>query len=277
MIINPFVFGGGGTPVYPSGAKQLFSLHELNGYTGLLFRAFRLLDLSTNDFYIGASDGVWNTVRGGGGTDLATWGAGTNVRITKWYDQSGNANEVGQGTYARMPEIMDSGTVHLVNGQPALKLVGTDTFMDIATPYSAAENFTAFMVGNRSATNKSLFGWSATSYGAYSPLHYSNGKIYSNSRSGDLQSTSTDSTISQSVYTSVMAGASRNLRINAADVAAGFTPSSDSADFEYILGILTGAAEYSDGYVQEMGMWLSDETDNISDIENTANNYFGIW
>jgi hypothetical protein len=277
MIINPYQFVVAGGGAYPTGAAALFSLDELNGWTGLIFQGFRESDAATLDFYQGATEGTWNTVRGGGGTDCATWGAGTKVRLTKWYDQSGNANDASQGAFVRMPEIILAGVVHTSGGRHALKCDGTQTVMSLTTNVTAAESFTAFIVGNRSATNKHILGFGGQSYGAYAPWHYTDSFVYANSRSGGLKSNSTDSTITQSLYLVTMAGGTRTLRLNGSSVAATFTASTDSANFEYILGILTGAAEYTDGYVHELGLYSSDQSAENTNIEAFVNNKFTIW
>ena len=53
--------------------------------------------------------------------------AGTNsVRVTTFYDQSGNGNDASQSGTSNQPTIVDAGTLVKVNGKPAMEFDGSD-------------------------------------------------------------------------------------------------------------------------------------------------------
>jgi hypothetical protein len=61
--------------------------------------------------------------------------------ITKWYDQSGNGNNLLQATNANQPKIVNTGTINLQGSLPTVPLDGVNyymsqTTMSIANPYS---------------------------------------------------------------------------------------------------------------------------------------------
>ena len=60
--------------------------------------------------------------------------AGTNsVRVTKWYDQSGNGKDASQTSTAAQPTIVGGGVLRTVNGKPALQFDGSDDSFNVNT------------------------------------------------------------------------------------------------------------------------------------------------
>ena len=73
--------------------------------------------------------------------------AGTNsVRVTTFYDQSGNGNDASQGTNASQPTIVGGGILRTVNGKPALDFDGSDDgFSADHTDLKGQARFDAYM------------------------------------------------------------------------------------------------------------------------------------
>ena len=107
---------------YPSAAVA-YSLRALNSaYTGPLIRVRRASNNVEQDIFA-TYDGELDT------SALATFCAGTNGFVVRWYDQSGNGNDAVQATTANQPKVYDSVTgVELENGKPALDFDSSDNF-----------------------------------------------------------------------------------------------------------------------------------------------------
>jgi hypothetical protein len=81
---------------------------------------------------------------------LVAWvGAGNDGFVSKWYDQSGNANHATQGTDASQPKIVDGGS--LVNG--GILSDGAGTFLELNSALSISDEFDIFFTGTATASN----------------------------------------------------------------------------------------------------------------------------
>jgi hypothetical protein len=129
MIINPYVFN---PPLlldtYPSAAGA-YSIRKLRtAYTGSCLRVRRSSDNAETDIgfvlnyidtaaissFIGANDGF----------------------VVKFYDQSGNANDLTQSTAARQPQIVSAGSILTLNSKVSLRC------QTVLQGFSSALNFT---------------------------------------------------------------------------------------------------------------------------------------
>lgn len=91
--------------------------------------------------------------------------AGTNsVRVTTWYDQSGNGNDASQGTNASQPTIVGGGVLRTVNGKPALDFDGSDDgFSADHTDIKGQARFDAYMHYQTDDQSYTMFTQSAVS------------------------------------------------------------------------------------------------------------------
>ena len=103
---------------YP-GAAAAYSLRLLNtDYTGDAIVVRRSSDNTTQS--IGFVDGELDV------DTLNTFCTGTNGFVTTWFDQSGNGNNSTQTTASSQPKIFDSVTgVIEINGKPSINFSGT--------------------------------------------------------------------------------------------------------------------------------------------------------
>ena len=113
---------GFGTPLlldlYP-GAAAAYSVRKLRtAYTGNAIRVRRSSDNAEQNIGFTALGNLDTTA-------LTTFCSGTNGFVTTWYDQSGNAKNVVQGTAANQPQIVSSGSVINVNSKPSIKFQDT--------------------------------------------------------------------------------------------------------------------------------------------------------
>lgn len=98
---------------YP-GASVGYSLRLLRAaYTGSLVTVRRSSDNATQGFNE-------TQINGSGAGSLTTFCSATNGFVTTWHDQSGNGNNATQSDTSLQPQIVTSGTVNTLNGEPCL-------------------------------------------------------------------------------------------------------------------------------------------------------------
>lgn len=136
--LGSFLAPGAALPLdLVSGAGAAYSTRKLrSAYSGSALRVRRDSDNAEAD--IGFSGNDLNTA-----ALLAHCGAGSGFLVT-WYDQSGNARDIGQATAASQPRIVNAGVLDTQNGKP---VVG---FGISATSFLF--NTSAFLYANGSAT-----------------------------------------------------------------------------------------------------------------------------
>lgn len=101
-----------------SGAAAAYSLRKLRtDYTG---SAITVRNSSNSEADIGFVNNVLDTA-----SLLTHCGAG-NGFVTKWYDQSGNSNNVTQTNVLYQPQIVNSGVIILQGTKPTLSFDGTN-------------------------------------------------------------------------------------------------------------------------------------------------------
>lgn len=117
------------------GAHAAYSLRKLNSdYTGAAIRLRRTNDSEELDISFDAN----------GNLDIAACDAfynGSNLTVKKWYDQSGNGNDVTQSTNSAQPPLYNNNGLIPVNGRPAMRFAGND-----ALPFDS----TGLDIGNMS-------------------------------------------------------------------------------------------------------------------------------
>lgn len=74
-------------------------------YTGPVVNVRRASDSASSDFYADLSGNIGQGL-GGTGTTLLSWLTSTTGYVTKWYDQSSQANHLVQATTANQPQII---------------------------------------------------------------------------------------------------------------------------------------------------------------------------
>lgn len=76
------------------------------------------------------------------GTLVAWVGAGNSGYVSRWYDQSGNANHASQITATRQPSLVLSGVLNTENGVPAMRAAASvDNWLNTTTAPSGDLSF----------------------------------------------------------------------------------------------------------------------------------------
>ena len=149
-------------------AATAFSMRKLSSiYTGSAINVIRSSDNSTQD--IGFTTN--------GDLDTATLkifvGAG-NGFVTKWYDQSGNGNNLTQATSAYQPRIVNAGAIDRENGKPFIRFFGitggTKNSLDLAAPITTT--------GLAIMENKFILGGDGFVLGYYQSYNYNTNPPY---------------------------------------------------------------------------------------------------
>lgn len=263
--------------IIPSGLIIPLDTRELPGitHTGAIFKVRRSSDGVEADFYQGATPNTLNTTRGGGGTDISTWLAGSSATVSRWYYLDNSGSYASFGTVSRQPILATSGTVETVNGKIALKYVqGSATTMTLFAQVTAVENWTSCIVAKRAASGQRILGICGGFY-AYSIIQDTDNVFYIRSRSGYIASIA-DTGNAQMIAVTTMAGATRQMRKNGAAVTTSYTSSPNSANFKEA-GSWDDAGYYGSFHVQSLLLWSSDKSNSSKVIEFIQNKYYGIY
>tara|TARA_R110000803_G_scaffold201364_1_gene266143 strand:- start:197 stop:1897 length:1701 start_codon:yes stop_codon:yes gene_type:complete len=113
---------------YPN-ASSAYSLRSLNSnYRGPLVKVRRLAD-STEKEIFAKYDGTLNT------EDLLDFIGSDDGFVSKWYDQSGNENDMIQNSASAQPQIVDQGSIITKDSNPCVKFVSSNLL--VASPVAS--------------------------------------------------------------------------------------------------------------------------------------------
>ncbi|MDQ6704014.1 MAG: hypothetical protein M3Z96_13485 [Pseudomonadota bacterium] len=94
----PYTPSGGVPPlVLPAGALGIWSVVRAAGWNGACLNVRRASDNVTRDIYWKNNIVDWETAD--------VFANGTQLFVTKWYDQSGNGKDLAQATTAKQPKF----------------------------------------------------------------------------------------------------------------------------------------------------------------------------
>jgi hypothetical protein len=267
MIINPYLFGS--TPLlldtYPS-ATVAYSLRKLRtAYSGYAIKVRRSSDNTEQD--IGFVGNVLDTA------SLLTFCGVSNGFVTRWYDQSTNANDCANGTIALQAQVVISGAMitDVYNGK--FTTVWTADYYGIITSIPIAQNFTMFAVVTRAATNNSLFplGSAVTYLFNWNSL----GNITSQITTG-LATHATGFTTVNDYIVSVLRDNLSVLKAfrNSTALTTGVSIGTPTTALRFGFSAGTG----STGRMQEMIFWNNQDLESLqSNIESNINSYYSVF
>ena len=259
-------FGGGfvGLLDIYSGAAAAYSLRKLRtAYTGSAIEVRR----TNNDV---ADIGFTSTGALDTAALLAFTGTGAldNGFVTKWYDQSGNANNATQSLALDQPQIVSSGSVILENGKPAIKFLANKLETGIFT--LSAQPITRIVVVKPNNTNQmSFMDGSSTNRGRIGF------DVQNVLFAGSAMNVGTKQAIYQLFY-GLFDGASSEIIRNAVLLGTG-NPGSQGLD-QVILGSHPSNRLVDlDGTMQEAIVYPSNQNTNRTGIETNINDFYSIY
>ena len=253
---------------YPS-ASAAYSVRALNSaYTGALLRVRRSSDNAEQDIHAMA-DGNLDT------TSLLSFVGANDGFVVTWYDQSGNGLDVTNTTASNQPQIVSSGVLETQGTKASLVADGTK-YLTIPSGFNHSGTLTGIGV----------------KYTDGSPSHaiYQIGAV---NQAGNLFSTPTVSTSRNSVGKESVIGVSS---INQHQIQSGFftngrqdvwvngvkggTQSSvamaTATNLPLFIGALSSTVYRFVGSLQEVLLYSSDKTSDLTDIESNIITYYGI-
>ena len=264
-----------------TGAAAAFSVRKLDkDYTGYCMRivvdsaaTVGTLDSSDPEYDIGFdSNGDLDTA------EIVTRcnnpsGTNYNAYVTKWYDQSGNGNDVAQSSYTAMPQIATAGAVITENGKPMLKSAAgvfmTASGLEVVNSkvFSVASlHRTGVWLQRRTDTGVVTGGWllaaepSSTSTALYHTATFSSLSLAKNGAS----------------YT--LSGNRDNLYNDFEDQHLLYAATSGTAISSSMqLGYKTTPDPYSMWNQQELIIYPSTSSHSQSGIETNINSYYSIY
>lgn len=286
-----------------TGAVAGYSLRKLrNAYTGAAIQVTRTSDSATQDI---GFDGSGNLDT----SSLTSFiGANTGV-ISKWYDQSGNSEDMSQSTQANMATIVSSGTLITQGGLPAARFDGSnDAYTSIQSTnpfsftggvsivYAVYKNSTAYKqyesilgagaTGSGTTNQEKMLGVNFGNSANYSPRPTIATDIWRPSGRQYDGTVSTNSRMLIGVYISNWSthrstGFS-NMRLNGSDLTTKtyniYNPSSLNTNpmkmgvFDEVL-----TSSFFGGDIQEVLVWASDKNSDRTGIEGDMNDYYSIY
>lgn len=276
--------------IYPT-SNVAFSLRKLrNNYTGPCIRVTRTSDNTTKDIYFG-SYGV-NT------NDILDFVGASNGRVAIWYDQSGNALDLSEGTVANQPLIVESGNLVLRQGIPSIRFIRANSLRLSRT------------VGSNILRNVSGLGFFTVSEST------SDGSVTQQIASVRQTATGTRAALfmRQSVTLTGLVGAGRRVNTDSFTLIGGnpftnnriigsmtgnyvaqdiflfqngqdagsnlnFATSGNTGDTEQqmYVGNFNNTQDYYDGYISEFLIWASDKSSDRVGIEANINSYYQLY
>jgi hypothetical protein len=250
---------------YPNAAAA-YSLRLLRtAYTGDAIRVRRASDNTEQD--IGFVSNELDT------SALTTFCSGTNGFVKTWYDQSGNGNDASQTTSANQPQIVSSGSVLNVNGKPSLLFDGTNDEFSLSSTITTSI-YSRFVVLKKQSTATIVIPIglsSGQSIGAWS-----DGNLYENNGSIFVSVSYTNDT-NQNLFSVIKNG--NTLSDFSATQNASTLGSYTGSPFTSITTDRLGARSgtYSDGNLQEIVLYSSNQSSNRTGIETNINDFYSIY
>jgi hypothetical protein len=269
---------GFGTPplldTYP-GAAIAYSMRLLRtAYTGSAIRVRRSSDNAEQN--IGFISGNLDT------TALTTFCSGTNGFVTTWYDQSGNGRNATQTTASLQPQIVSSGSIINVNSKPCVQFDGSNDIMKFIGSGTSSSN-TLFVLSK--SNNNSASYQTITSIGSIQPAT-AFAYLYFGASPNDSRAIYSDVLTSQDGARTLV---QELVTINAVSTTISMLVNNSSVSLTNNTRILTtnlnnvqigNDTQYNDpfnGSIQEVVLYTTAQTSNISGINTNINTYYAIY
>lgn len=265
MIINPYVFNA---PLlldtYPNAAGA-YSIRKLRtAYLGNCLRVRRSSDNAESDIgFVGSNIDT---------ASLLSFVGANNGFVTKFYDQSGNGNDLTQATAARQPQIVSAGTILTLNGKTSLRCQTVLQGFQSALGFSFSQCYiaTVFNRTGRINTNDTLWAFNGAPYNQL----YSNSTNWSLFYGSALNTTiplSTSQKLITQNYNNVTTFLYDNSVLNS-QVNTNFTVTNLVLDVFGFFAFNYG----SQGNLQEFVIYTTNQTTNRAAIETEIKNFYGI-
>lgn len=198
-----------------------------------------------------------------------------NVKVQKWYDQSGNNKDVIQSIFTNQPYIIVSSVLQTSNGEVAINFISAEsTFLNLADTSVAYNNLSTYIVMNATNTGSNLIGAGLgifqTGTGRFffprnTGIWYIDSAVrfpvVSVANTDRLYELLCDSTNATAYSNSIQAGVS--------------VASVNTQNIYIRIGSNSQPQLYLNGFIKEYIAFIG--TPNRTEIENNINSYYTIW
>jgi hypothetical protein len=261
--------------VYPNAALA-YSMRKMRTlYTGDAIRVRRSSDNTETNIGFTALGNLDTS-------SLTSFCSGTNGFVTTWYDQSGNSRNATQTTASLQPQIVSSGAIINVNSKPCIQFDGSNDIMKFIGSGTSSSN-TLFVLSK--SNNNSASYQTITSIGNITPAT-AFAYLYFGAAGNDARAIYSD------VLTSL--DGARTLvqelvTINAVSTTISMLVNNSSVSLTNNTRVLTtnlndvqigNDTQYNDpfnGSIQEVVLYTTAQTSNISGINTNINTYYEIY
>jgi len=257
-----------------SGAAAAYSLRRLSStYTGPAIRVVKHdvgypeMDIPFED------DGTLSVVL------LEAFADGYDATVKVWYDQSGGSNDAEQSTLASQPKIVDAGTVIYENGLPALEFDGLNDRFPFDNSALDIGSLSSFTVGKyddvlSSQVMLALSG-SVGNKRWYAPYLRDGDFNYGYGDAYNVMKTTADA--NQNLHTLIAGSTLGNAEAFLNSSSVGTYPLDSGIDTtnEGIMNLKNDF--YSNGKLQEVIVYDSDQSANRTGIESNINDFYSIY
>ena len=258
-----------------SGAAAAYSLRLLrSAYTGNAIRVRRASDNTEQD--IGFVDNELDT------SALTTFCSGTNGFVMTWYDQSGNGRDATQTTAANQPQIVSSGSVINVNSKPSLQFDGSGDIMKFIGSGTSSSNtlFVLSKCNNLASTYQTITSIgdirpsSAFCYMYFNPSNADKRVIYSDSTvSQDGSRTTNQELVAIDAVSSNISMFVNNSSVSLTNSSRTLTTNLNNLQ----IGNDTQYNDHFNGNIQEIILYTTSQTSNVSGINSNINDFYSIY
>ena len=200
--------------------------------------------------------------------------------VETWYDQSGNSNNVTQATAGSQPKIVNAGSLVTVGSRASFKFDGSNDSLSRATYtqgelsqpntfFSVAE-LDAYIDGNQKIYDshenpeRNMLQLNTAGNGQFA--HFA----------GTVAATGEDADADRHLFTSLINGASSDLRID------GTSKTTANTGSRGMIGIAIGAnynrlTNFWDGDIQEIIIYNSNQSSTTTAVETNINSHYSIF
>jgi hypothetical protein len=266
--------------LYPSAAAA-FSLRKLRAaYTGSAIRVRRSSDNAEQNIGFDANGNLDTS-------SLTSFCGSGNGFVTTWYDQSGNGLNVTSTLAISQPQIVNAGSVILENSQPSIKFDGVNDYFSGGNILSVGSNpIVSFIVG-KATTNinafyaKSLLGTAPSRYAFFRE----NGtlSLIQNSSNTIENLSTTEYSIRKLYNQQYIPNSTHKIFVNNVEMVSGVSTTIGSSSFTFLIGIYNnnlggiGTVLPLNGQMQELVIYLSNQSSNLSAINTNINDFYSIY
>ena len=254
---------------YP-GAAAGYSLRKLSStYSGSAIRVRRSSDNAEQDIGFNVSNTLDTTAL------LAFCGAGDGF-VTTWYDQSGNSKDIGNTTAIGQPQIVSVGAVLLENTKPAMTFDGSNndfsatfgtilnqpsTMFSVVRPLSLAGGSTRHLIDKHSAGQRqAVYMLLSNNIALFAGSSFDSGVAF---------------TTTQQLITTTFNSTNSTVNRNSGATITGDAGTENQEGLR--IGSNAGAASFFNMNLQEVVLYNSDQSSNISNIKLNLNTFYNIY